>query len=435
MIALLLSLYSLTIVFSLFKLKKIGLISSHLKEVESYSKMSQLHHLLTFPTRPIDAKYVTSLRKFLSSGIPSTYTLEQVAAFEKNGNDEVDDSATNTTPLHILARSLPSDLSQDETSVVLSMMDTLFEYGAGWNFIDYENKTIGDLLLERGQSKNGKLYKRVVGAGVTAELLLRKLNGGEIEFIEDPEDLQQPQAESPSEEQAEPESAEVVADHTADDQTTYLNTKLEYNDSALVTKENRDGVMMDWETSIMELAAETICPAGREELTVLNIGFGMGIIDKFIQQRSPHKHYICEAHPDVLAKMKADGWYDLPNVVVLDGRWQDSLNNLLDQGSVFFDGIYYDTFSEHYHDMLDLYDLVVGLLKPDGIFSFFNGLGADRQLCYDVYNKIVSLDVQDYGLHCQYTTINVPTDQTWHSVKRSYYNCDYYYHPRIQFSC
>lgn len=396
--------------------------------------MSELHHLLTFPTRPITGDYLESLQKLLSSGIPSTYTLEQAAAFEKDGSDDAGDSSSNTTPLHILARSLPMDLSQDETGVVLSMMNTLFEYGAGWNFIDYENKTIGDLLLERNQTRDGLLYSRVVDAGVTAELLLRKLNGGEIEFIEDPSDLG-PQTDGPQTD--EPQNVEPtpteIADRTADHQDTYLETKLEYTQDALVTKENRDGVMMDWETGIMELAASTVCPAPREQLTVLNIGFGMGIIDNLIQSHHPHKHYICEAHPDVLAKMKADGWYDRADVVVLEGRWQDSLNALLDQGSVFFDGVYYDTFSEHYHDMLDLYDLIVGLLKPDGVFSFFNGLGADRPLCYDVYRRIVALDVQDYGLHCQYTTVPVALDQQWSSVKRSYYNCDYYYHPRITF--
>lgn len=391
--------------------------------------MSQLHHLLTFPTRPVTQDYVTSLQKLLASGIPATYTLEQVAAFEK-GTDEV--GASNTTPLHILARSLPLDLSEDETSVVLAMMDTLFEYGAGWNFIDYENKTIGDLLVERGQEKEGVLYQRVVDAGVSAELLLRKLNGGEIEFLETEADgAVEPDSGVAGCDTAGDNAAGDSAVDAAADQHTYLTTKLEYNDHTLITKDARDGVMMDWETDIMALAADTICHTPHP--TVLNIGFGMGIIDTLIASRSPYKHYICEAHPDVLVKMRADGWYDRPNVVILEGRWQDTLNALLDQGAVFFDGIYYDTFSEHYSDMLDLYDVVVGLLKPDGVFSFFNGLGADRPLCYDVYHKIVSLDLQDYGLHCKYTTVAVPADKMWHSVKRSYFNCDYYYHPKIQF--
>lgn len=403
--------------------------------------MSQLHHYLTFPNRPITRdEYYPAVQKLLSAGVPATYTLEQIAAFEQGREGEDDEDASNTTPLHVLARSLPQDLSKDEEQVVLDLMNLLFEYGAGWNFIDYEQKTIGDLLLENGQSRDGLLYSRLVDAGVSAEILLRKINGGEIEFIEEPvEEEEEEEEETPAQEETvTQETGEVAPDAVADaapdtatDQNAYLESKLEYTKDSLVTDENRDGVMMDWETAIMEKAAESIC--SNENATVLNIGFGMGIIDAAIQSHHPKNHYICEAHPDVLKKMKDDGWYSKPGVVVLEGRWQDRLNELLDQGEVFFDGIYYDTFSEHYEDMLELYDVIVGLLKPDGVFSFFNGLGADRQLCYDVYKKIVDLDVSNYGLRCDYETLPVG-ERNWEEVKRSYFNCDYYYHPRISFS-
>ncbi|GAV53000.1 hypothetical protein ZYGR_0AI02820 [Zygosaccharomyces rouxii] len=398
--------------------------------------MSQLHHYLTFPERPITHDgYLPEIQRLLSAGIPATYTLEQIAAFEQGREDEDDPDASNTTPLHVMARSLPHDLSRDEERVVLDIMNVLFEYGAGWNFIDYEQKTIGDLLLENGQSRDGLLYSRLVDAGVSAELLLRKINGGEIEFIEEPVETVE---ETPAEEdtatqdapQDIPQEAPQPAPDASTDQKAYLESKLEYTKDSLVTDENRDGVMMDWETAIMEKAAESICT--NENATVVNIGFGMGIIDTAIQSHHPKNHYICEAHPDVLKKMKEEGWYSKPGVVVLEGRWQDRLNELLDKGEVFFDGIYYDTFSEHYEDMLELYDVIVGLLKPGGVFSFFNGLGADRSLCYDVYKKIVDLDVSNYGLRCDYEVLPVGK-RNWEEVKRSYFNCDYYYHPRISF--
>lgn len=404
--------------------------------------MSDLHHLLTFPTRPITGDvYETELNHLLKSGIPSTYTLEQAAAFEQGKDDEDDAEASNTTPLHILARSLPEDATEEELKVVLNMVNTLFEYGAGWNFLDYENKSIGDLLLENGQDRESDLYKRVIEAGVSAELLLRKVNGGDIEFLEDPMNVQEVEEEGEEEEKDIREThgtTETVADCdlTASDPNTYLNTELEYTEGKLITKENKDGVMMDWEDSIMKLAADTLFSGttNPKEATVLNIGFGMGIIDTYIQEKNPAHHYICEAHPDVLAKMKQEGWYEKPNVIILEGKWQDTLNKLLDDGTVFFDGIYYDTFSEHYEDMLDLYDVIVGLIKPEGIFSFFNGLGADRPICYDVYKRIVELDVNNYGMKCEYTTIQIGTQlPDWNDVKRSYYNCDYYYHPRISF--
>lgn len=386
--------------------------------------MSDLHHLLTLSKRPIVKKdYIDELRRLLKNGIPATYTLEQATAFEKG--EEIDENSSNTTPLHILCRSLPSDekLLEDEKLCILSMMDLLFEFGAGWNFLDYENKHVGDILLENGYTQNSTFYQRIVKAGISAELLLRKINGGEIEFLED---ISTGDTEIS-------QSSPCTDKNPATDQETYLNTELEYTDHFLITKENKDGVMMDWETDIMRLAASTLLSTAQKKSTVLNIGFGMGIIDSFIQSYSPTEHYICEAHPDVLAKMKNDGWYEKPGVIILEGRWQDTLYELLEKGEVFFDGIYYDTFSEHYEDMLDLYDIIVGLLKPHGIFSFFNGLGADRQICYDVYRSIVELDVKSYGMICDYKTVKLTDLPSWDKVKQSYYNCNYYYHPIIKF--
>ncbi|CAI4059388.1 protein-arginine N5-methyltransferase SKDI_04G6690 [Saccharomyces kudriavzevii IFO 1802] len=414
--------------------------------------MSELHTLLTLPERPISENYyVSRLQHFLQSGIPATYTLEQVAAFERELRDKSegkereessdDDKTSNTTPLHILARSLPLDISDDELQVVLKMMNILFEYGAGWNFIDFEDKTVGDLLLERNQDRESPLYRRLVEAGVSAELLLRRLNGGDIEFLDadkpddiDPEEVIQ--VTSDGQKQG-PVASHNDDEATATDQQVYLQTKLEYKDDALITKNNKDGVMMDWETKIMKIASKTLFPnpEATNSATVLNIGFGMGIIDTFIEAQKPYRHYICEAHPDVLAKMKEDGWYEKNNVIILEGRWQDTLNKLLDEGEVFFDGIYYDTFSEHYQDMLDLYDVIVGLIKPEGVFSFFNGLGADRPLCYDVYREIVEIDVANYGMKCDYTEYSLDKQlPDWNDVKQSYFNCNCYYHPRISFA-
>lgn len=208
---------------------------------------------------------------------------------------------------------------------------------------------------------------------------------------------------------------------------------------------------MSWETGLMQLGCDSLFEGAKitsdetdSEVVILNIGFGMGIIDTMIALKKPTKHYICEAHPDVLRKLHDDGWYEKPNVVILEGRWQEQLDTLLSQGNVFFNGIYYDTFSEHYLDMLELFDYVVGLLKPHGVFSFFNGLGADREVIYDVYKKLVEIDLGNYGLQCKFTSVYVPAStlhinqdsnekSVWDDVKRSYWSCPVYYHPEARF--
>lgn len=57
---------------------------------------------------------------------------------------------------------------------------------------------------------------------------------------------------------------------------------------------------------------------------------------------------IIEPHPDVLAFMRMNGWYDKPNVKIIEGKWQDFVDGeeLLSFGG--FDAIYTDTFSENY---------------------------------------------------------------------------------------
>jgi protein arginine N-methyltransferase 2 len=124
-------------------------------------------------------------------------------------------------------------------------------------------------------------------------------------------------------------------------------------------------------------------------LTTSNsVGHGMGIVDTAIQTHSPTEHHIIEAHPQVHQRLREQGWYDKPNVIIHEGRWQDILPKLVEQG-VVLDGIYYDTFAEDYAALREFFaEYVVKLLAKDGVFGWYNGLGADRQICYDVYTKV-----------------------------------------------
>ena len=106
----------------------------------------------------------------------------------------------------------------------------------------------------------------------------------------------------------------------------YLSRSVRYEGDNLLDTED-DAVMMQWEAPLMEAHAARLCAAGG---TVMNIGFGMGIVDRAIQSHAPAGHVIVEAHPMVHAKMLADGWGDRPNVRCLLGRWQDVLPTLED---------------------------------------------------------------------------------------------------------
>ena len=451
--------------------------------------MSDLHDLCKLSSRPIGEEYLVQLKLYLRAGIPSTYTIEEAYEYmktveeeekekereneeqkeeeeEEEKEEEEKDNTTHlqstTTPLHIICQHIPKDVTRDEMSTIHEMVKVLFEYGAGWSFTDINNDTPGCILVKKGL-KECPIYTEVMDAGVRAEVLLRKINDN-IEFIEEEseEDIGnegEENIENEGEENIENEGQKDTQNERSNDKTdnettldpaenqdAYLKSKLHYKDDALVTT-NKDGVMMSWETELMKLGCESLFKGSRieeneidSEINILNIGFGMGIIDTLIADKNPTNHYICEPHPDVLQKLRDDGWFTKKNVTILEGRWQDQLPYLLSAG-IFFNGIYYDTYSEHYLDMLELFDYIVGLLKPHGVFSFFNGLGADREIIYDVYKKLVEMDLNNYGLDVKFQNVPVPGStlkleddkSVWDDIKRSYWNCPTYFHPEVTF--
>lgn len=92
--------------------------------------------------------------------------------------------------------------------------------------------------------------------------------------------------------------------------------------------------------------------------------------------------------------------------------------------------------------MLELFDIIVGLLKPNGIFFIFQWIRADRQIIYQVYKNLLIIDLENYGLNCQFKEIEIPIEKFWNEskdksiwddVKRSYWSCPIYYHPIIKF--
>ena len=92
-----------------------------------------------------------------------------------------------------------------------------------------------------------------------------------------------------------------------------------YKDDTLVD-ENGLTVMMGWERPVMKKVADIITLTGGD---ILNIGFGMGIIDTYIQESNPNSHTIIESHTDVINYMKDNSWEDKANCVY--GRWQDQM--------------------------------------------------------------------------------------------------------------
>jgi type IV protein arginine methyltransferase len=68
----------------------------------------------------------------------------------------------------------------------------------------------------------------------------------------------------------------------------YLGGHIRYSKNELID-DQQNGVMMSWETPLMKMHAETMQCTGKD---ILNIGFGMGLIDTEIQTLKPRSHTI-----------------------------------------------------------------------------------------------------------------------------------------------
>jgi hypothetical protein len=185
-----------------------------------------------------------------------------------------------------------------------------------------------------------------------------------------------------------------------------------YIDDKLVD-ETGNAVMMGWEKPIMKKVAEIIC---HNKGKILNIGFGMGIVDTYIQEYNPSSHTIIERHPDVYDHMEKNGWLNKQNTHVIFDSWQNVMDDI---GQ--FDGIYLDT----WHDAraLKTHELINKNLKVGGIFSMwynkieFNNiikkLTGDYQITYEFLSNdglIPSLQHNNGGVYIEPTeeVITIP---------------------------
>ncbi|KAA8574654.1 hypothetical protein MFRU_030g00450 [Monilinia fructicola] len=383
------------------------------------------------------------------------------------GAASVQDPETGFTPLHAAIASCEDSPSLDDIEAAKATIKELFLSGAIWNDLDANNETPGCLAWRLGRKE---LYELVVDAGVRAEILMNLMGGyeelsededeeeGEVDGMEIGENVEVVvEGENTSTTETAEGATNGQAGETKEEGTEipkkdvnsadYLQSKLEFTDDKLLDAD-ANGVMMAWETSIMQRTVDLLIPASSPPLRILNIGFGMGIIDTMFASTSPASHHIIEAHPDVLTHLETPGhkfgkeWEasapEEGSYKIHAGRWQEILPTLLEE-NLQFDVIYFDTFGESYMELKKFFsEYVIGLLSEDGRFSFFNGLGADRKVCYDVYTKVSELDLCDAGLDVEWTEVEVEElggegEGEWKGVRRRYWVLDKYRLPICKF--
>lgn len=366
------------------------------------------------------------------------------------GNASVQDPETGFTPLHAAIAACSPDLSPspEDIQAAKDTVHELFMSGAIWNDLDANNETPGCLAWRLGRKE---LYGLCVEVGVRAEVLLGRMGGYEELDSGSEED----EEDGEGGDEIPEDTGEGMNGHTgaAEEEKKdvnsedYLKSELKFDNDKLLDADN-NGVMMAWETEIMRRSVDLLLPETDTPKRILNIGFGMGIIDRMFAASKPLSHHIIEAHPAVLSKLSAPDsdfgakWEESApsggKYKIHSGRWQDILPSLLEAGEVF-DVIYFDTFGEPYSSLREFFsEYVPGLLDEGGRFGFFNGLGADRRVCYDVYQRVAELDLSEAGLDVEWTDVEVGElgkegEGEWAGVRRRYWTLDTYRLPVCMF--
>ncbi|GAA5963556.1 hypothetical protein JCM21900_003220 [Sporobolomyces salmonicolor] len=323
---------------------------------------------------------------------------------------------------------------------------------AVWNIVDTIGCSAGDIAYSMN---NTAAYELLLAEGVRAEMLRAVLeavnegaasdDGEEASAVEaeHDEDAAMVDRSTPSEPPSKPS--------TASDNAHFLSRPLTFTrDSSgqeIALDEEGNGVMMGWEAPIMEATARAMCEDGwgdrkgkardelvreeeegeREPLRVMNIGFGLGIIDTHLQSYVPTLHLIIEPHPSVLEHARAKGWFEKPGVRFYKGTWQQYMKDLEEgrEEYVAWDGVYFDTYSEHYSDLHRFFQSTPDLLSPSpsATFSFFHGLGATSRAFYDVYTTVSELHLREVGLRTRWVEVEVLGEgREWEGTERKYWS-------------
>ncbi|KNC47241.1 arginine N-methyltransferase 2 [Thecamonas trahens ATCC 50062] len=291
----------------------------------------------------------------------------------------------------------------------LDVVSALLLAGAPWNALDRKGYCAGDHALLNGHQE---VVDVLVNAGVQAELIFKALRGKSS----------LPPAKS-SRPASGTDDAAAAAAATESEADPYLRSEVRYEGDNLIDDRER-GVMMEWEKPLMIAHAKELCASGGD---VLNVGFGLGLIDTAIAELGPRSHTIIEAHPQVYQRMLDLGFDKKPGVRIVFGRWQDVIYDI---GT--FDSVFFDTFSD-VNDLDEFHDVLPIILRDGGLYSFFNGITPDSLFFQGVACQTIQISLAELGFTTEFEPVDLDvSEDEWQGISNRYFRSSTYYLPRIR---
>eukprot|EP00983_Pelagomonas_calceolata_P081326 1155527-Pelagomonas_calceolata.AAC.2 len=94
-------------------------------------------------------------------------------------------------------------------------------------------------------------------------------------------------------------------------------------------------------------------------------------------------------------------------------------------------------YGEYYGEMSDFHELLPKLLKPGGVYSFFNGLAPDNIFFHTVEGRVAQLELETLGLTTSYERVAIKEaidEEVWKGVKNKYWKLPFYFLPTCVFN-
>ena len=106
---------------------------------------------------------------------------------------------------------------------------------------------------------------------------------------------------------------------------------------------------------------------------------------------------------------------------MLAGTWQEVLPPLCNPAAPPFDAVFFDTFGEGVDELFRLHELLPGLLRRGGTYSYFNGIASHDEFLHRVYCTAVPRHLARHGLRTRFEPVSVGgavrTDETWQGAE------------------
>ena len=258
-----------------------------------------------------------------------------------------------------------------------------------------------------------EIYEIIVDQGVRAELLLTRLD--QYEVLLDEDDERGNEGDQTLAAAAEYVNAMEVVTSAADEMNAAVVDAAEtFTVSSNVLSSNDSLIKSVWTRT-----ADLLLP--KSDLRLLTVEPTADLLSA-LQSRHPSQHHIIASDPTILGDIESAGWSNRENdgVIVHREDWAALLPRLLDEGrfGTGFDAIYFGNarqttkykqlrafFSEWAEQLLNSEGGVDG---QGGLLNFFHGIGAERQVMYDVYTKILEMDLFEANFDTEWEDIPVP---------------------------